>query len=327
MPGSPTAQIDLSRCQCGDPALLQALATPAMYRGAPRVVVHETHASWVFVAGERAYKVKKPVALGFLDYSTLELRHGACREEVRVNQDLAPGVYLGVRAIVPDRDGFRIVADGTSGAVEYVVEMRAFCERDTLAGLIEAGALTRGHVVAVARLLARFHRSAAVVDDWDAQRCSGCGDATSRSSSAQGDRPDGVLEAAERFGETFIAEHAADIHRRGRLGFARDGHGDLRCEHVLVAPTVRVVDRIEFDVGLRSGDVGWDLAFLAMDLEAERSPLGRPGADRRLFGPREWTRGVRAALVLRRVLGACPREGRVDRRRGAPGSRSLGAAT
>ena len=62
--------------------------------------MHETHASWVFVAGERAYKVKKPVALGFLDYSTLALRHGACREEVRVNAELAPGIYLGVRAIV-----------------------------------------------------------------------------------------------------------------------------------------------------------------------------------------------------------------------------------
>ena len=96
--------------QCGDPALLQALATPAMYPRCPRVAVHETHASWVFVAGERAYKVKKPLALGFLDYSTLALRHSACREEVRVNQELAPGIYLGVRAIVRSEDGFRIVA-------------------------------------------------------------------------------------------------------------------------------------------------------------------------------------------------------------------------
>lgn len=60
------------------------------------MVVHETHASWVFVAGARTYKIKKPLALGFLDYSSLASRHAACREEVRVNQDLAPGIYLGV---------------------------------------------------------------------------------------------------------------------------------------------------------------------------------------------------------------------------------------
>ena len=124
MPALPTAQIDPSRQQCGDPALLQALATPAMYPGVPRVAVHETHASWVFVAGEHAYKVKKPLALGFLDYSTLALRHSACREEVRVNQELAPGLYLGVRAIVRSEDGFRIVDEGAPDAVEYVVEMR-----------------------------------------------------------------------------------------------------------------------------------------------------------------------------------------------------------
>ena len=85
------------------------LADPATYGGVP-VVVHETHASWVFVAGERAYKIKKPVAFGFLDYSTLERRCTACAEEVRVNQELAPGIYLGVRAIVRSRDGVRVRA-------------------------------------------------------------------------------------------------------------------------------------------------------------------------------------------------------------------------
>src|SRR5271165_3531651 len=99
MPNSRTTHVNRSR-ESGDAALVRALASPATYPGHPRVDVHETHASWVFVAGDRAYKVKKPLALGFLDYSTLELRHSACREEVRVNQELAPGIYLGVRAIV-----------------------------------------------------------------------------------------------------------------------------------------------------------------------------------------------------------------------------------
>ena len=151
---------DLHRDE-GDPALLSALASGATYPGHPRVDLHETHASWVFVAGDRAYKVKKPLALGFLDYSTLELRHSACREEVRINQELAPGLYLGVRAIVKGNGGFRIVPDGAANAVEYAVEMCRFSEQDTFEGLIAAGALTPGHVAAAGRLLAEFHRSRA----------------------------------------------------------------------------------------------------------------------------------------------------------------------
>jgi aminoglycoside phosphotransferase family enzyme/predicted kinase len=268
MPTSPTAQIDPSRQQCGDPALLQALATPAMYRGAPQVVVHETHASWVFVAGERAYKIKKPLALGFLDYSTLALRHSACREEVRVNRELAPGLYLGVRAIVRTENGFRIVPDGSPDAVEYVVEMRSFSEDDTFAGLIAAGALTRADVTAAARLLASFHRSAAVVTDWDADRVLALWRRNVEELRHVGPPAGWHLDVAAGFGEAFVTAYAPEFRRRAQLGLARDGHGDLRCEHVLAGPTVRVVDRIEFDPSLRRSDIACDLAFLAMDLEA-----------------------------------------------------------
>jgi aminoglycoside phosphotransferase family enzyme len=90
-----------------DPKLLRALSSPAMYRGHLSVTVHETHASWVLVASDRAYKIKKPVAMGFLDYSTLGLRRAACHEEVRVNAPLAHGFYPGVLAIARSGDGFR----------------------------------------------------------------------------------------------------------------------------------------------------------------------------------------------------------------------------
>ncbi len=268
MPASPTTRIDRSPQQRGDPSLLRALATPAMYRGAPRVAVHETHASWVFVAGKRAYKIKKPLALGFLDYSTLELRHRACHEEVRVNQELAPGIYLGVRAIVRTADGFRIACDGAPDAVEYVVEMRSFSEDDTFAGLIAAGSLTRAQVAAAARLLAGFHRSADVVAGWDAERVLGLWQRNVAELQHVGPPAGWHVDVARGFGEAFVGAHASGFRRRAQLGLARDGHGDLRCEHVLAGPTVRVVDRIEFDPALRRADVACDLAFLAMDLEA-----------------------------------------------------------
>src|SRR5271166_4334168 len=117
-------------------ALLPTLEDASTYASSDPVEVHETHASWVFLVGERAFKLKKPLALGFLDYSTLARRHDACVEEVRVNRELAPGIYLGVRAIVETDTGFAFAPDGAPGAVDYLVEMRRFREADTLAGLI-----------------------------------------------------------------------------------------------------------------------------------------------------------------------------------------------
>ncbi|MGO9488341.1 MAG: AAA family ATPase [Solirubrobacteraceae bacterium] len=261
------AEIGTSQ-EAGNPALLQALATPAMYPGHPPVAVHETHASWVFVAGDRAYKVKKPLALGFLDYSTLALRHRACREEVRVNRALAPGLYLGVRAIVVSEGVFRIVGADAPDALEYVVEMRSFDERDTLAGLIVAGCLTNRDVAQTAGVLASFHRSAEVAADWDEHRVLAAWRRNVQELEEVGPPAGWRVEVPGGFGEAFVRAHAAELRERSRRGLGRDGHGDLRCEHVLARPCVRVVDRVEFDPALRRTDVACDLAFLTMDLEA-----------------------------------------------------------
>jgi aminoglycoside phosphotransferase family enzyme/predicted kinase len=251
-----------------DAALLATLASPHTYPGRPGVALHETHASWVFVAGDRAYKVKKPVALGFLDYRTLAQRHASCREEVRVNRELARDIYLGVRSIVPAEGGFRLARDGTPGAVEYAVEMRRFDEADSFAGLIAAGSLTRAEVIALARLLARFHRRAPVVRDWRPERVLAMWQKNLRELKRAPHPAEWPIDDLAGFADAFVRAHAAEIAHRAKLGLARDGHGDLRCEHVLSGPTIRVVDRIEFDPALRRTDVACDLAFLTMDLEA-----------------------------------------------------------
>jgi aminoglycoside phosphotransferase family enzyme/predicted kinase len=268
MAASSTVQVNPSWERYGDPAVLAALAQPAMYGGRPSVAVHETHASWVFVAGDHAYKVKKRVALDFLDYSTLALRRSACREEVRVNQELAADIYLGVRAIVKSQSGFRLTAEDAPGAVEYAVEMRSFRDQDTFSGLIAAGSLTSEHVAAAARLLAGFHRAAAVVGDSDPDRMLAVWRRNIDELQRLEHPADWRLDVAGSFGEAFVNAHEADLRQRESLGLVRDGHGDLRCEHVLSGPTVRVVDRIEFDPELRRTDIACDLAFLAMDLEA-----------------------------------------------------------
>ncbi|HEY5046311.1 MAG TPA: AAA family ATPase [Solirubrobacteraceae bacterium] len=278
MPISPTARIDNGRGQRGNPALLRALAESAMYRGHPPVAVHETHASWVFVAGDRAYKIKKPLALGFLDYSTLARRRDACREEVHINRELAPGLYLGVCAIIKTERGFRLAADGAAGAVEYAVEMQSFREQDTFAGLIASSSLTHADVAGAARVLADFHRSAETVADWSSDRVLAAWRKNVRELQTVSPPAEWRLDVVAGFGETFVKAHEPELRERAQLGFARDGHGDLRCEHVLVRPSIRVVDRIEFDPRLRRTDVACDLAFLAMDFET----LGQRWAAREL---------------------------------------------
>jgi len=250
-------------------SMLDALASPSMYPENPPVVVHETHASWVFLAGDRAYKVKKPLELGFLDYSTLARRHAACREEVDVNRDLAPDIYLGVLAILSTDAGFRLSEDGAPDAIEYAVEMVRFDEADTLAGLIQAGVLTHAIVAAVARRLADFHRAAPIVEDLGAERVLAAWRQNIAELRAIEHPEDWDLDAAAGFGEAFAASHEHELQRRALSGLVRVGHGDLRCEHVLCFPTVRVVDRIEFDPDLLRVDIARDLAFLAMDLEAQ----------------------------------------------------------
>ena len=249
--------------------LLTALADASTYGATEPVEVHETHASWVFLVGDRAFKLKKPLDLGFLDYSTPARRRIACVEEVRVNRELAQDIYLGVRAIVRADTRLTMTSEGASNAVDYVVEMRRFREADTLAGLIAAGGLSAAHIEAVARRLAAFHRGALVVAGGGAQEVLRMWLLNVRELAEAGRAPASSLDLSAGFAEAFVSVHSEEIERRRRAGLVRDGHGDLRCEHVLAVPSVRVVDRIEFDPTLRHTDIACDLAFLTMDLEAQ----------------------------------------------------------
>jgi len=273
------------------------------------VELRETHSAWVLLSGETALKVRKPVRYAFLDYSTLERRHAAAVEEVRVNETLAPGLYRGVRALV-ERDGRLTVGPyGASvDAVEYAVEMRRFDERRTMAALCADGNLCAAQVDTVARLLASFHAEAA--------RCDGGAEvlrARVRADVRELEALLGPLPALARYAHAALARNAAQLDARAEQGLCRDGHGDLRAEHVVFEQPPLIVDRIEFDPGLRRVDVGSDLAFLTMDLEdrgcawAARQLLagcrragGDPG-DGRLQGLFAWQRAlVRAKVALLR---------------------------
>jgi uncharacterized protein len=274
-----------------------ALCRPAAYPHHPaEVVVRETHISWVFLAGEFAYKLKKPLVLDFLDYGTAARRRDMCQEEVRLNRRLARDIYLGVRGVALHAERAELTAPDDPRAVDFVVEMRRYEERSTLASRLERGELHGGQLDAVAALLARFHRAAPPVPTAAAPVLA----AERRFEENLQELLDrveqraeiGRVQALERFAHAFITGHAEVLQQRAAAGFVREGHGDLRAEHVLIDGEVRIVDCVEFDPYLRQLDVADDLSFLVLDLvmlgtaqlgerlvSAYRSAGGDPGDD------------------------------------------------
>ena len=256
--------------------------------------LRETHISWVLLAGQTAYKFKKPVRLPFVDYGTLERRRGLCHEEVRLNQRLAPDVYRGVRAIVPAGGGaFRIADEDERGAVEYAVEMRRYDEEATLLRRLAAGTAGQIEVRAVGLRLAEFHASAAIPREPERTVAQLWAMLEENIASLRALTPTArrQIDDAERLAAVFLRGRHTELLARARAGLVRDGHGDLRAEHVVLERGIEVVDCVEFDPGLREQDVGLDLAFLAMDLarrderlawvlvSAYREAGGDPGDD------------------------------------------------
>ena len=305
-----------------------SLAVAAMREGsfysppAAAVEVRETHASVIFLAGDRAYKLKKPVRMPFLDYSTLERRRRLCEEEVRLNARFAPDVYLGVRAVT-DTDGrLALAAPDAPAAIEYVVVMRRIDEDATLERLVLRGAVDTALAERVGEAVADMHMRAgrAPAGYWSRDYL-----AARLRENFETTEPDvGVLldrltnDSVRRFSEAFLRGRAALLDRRAAAGMVRDVHGDLRAEHVVVEPAgLTVIDCVEFDDRLRRIDVAADLAFLTMDLErlgapalataAERAYVARTG-DRELHAVlpfyacyRAWVRAKVTALRLRQL--------------------------
>ncbi len=233
------------------------------------VQMRETHISRLFITAERAYKLKKPLVLDFLDYGTAERRRQMCAEEVRLNARLAPDVYMGVRSLRPAANGLELAGEDDPAAIDYAVEMHRYDEDQTLAAAAGRGEAGVADVSALGRRLAEFHDTCpsvslhhgalAVLDG--VQR-------NLRELIAQleepADRDRGF--ALGRFMEAFVASRADVLDQRARGDRVRDCHGDLRAEHVILRPQLSVVDCVEFDRSLRTLDVADDLAFLVMDL-------------------------------------------------------------
>ena len=253
-------------------ALLRAEAYPHPVTEPIRLV--ETHISWVLLTGEYAYKLKKPLRLSFLDYSTLERRHALCEEEVRLNRRHAPDLYLGVSTIGGSVSTPRV--DGGGPALEYAVRMRQFAAHDELIALLDSGAVTARDLEALGESLARLHQGAAPASSDAAY---GSPDAVQRitfDNFAELRRLPEALrwhDALQHLEQRLSSLHAARsslMRERREQRRVRECHGDLHCGNVVRwQGRLTPFDGIEFDPGLRFIDVVNDIAFLAMDL-AER---------------------------------------------------------
>ncbi|HJU84710.1 MAG TPA: hypothetical protein VJ600_10900 [Holophagaceae bacterium] len=261
----------------GFEAKLAFLRSAAPYEpGGPPPECIETHMSWLFLAGPRAYKLKKPVRYPILDFTTQEARAFFCREEVRLNGKLAPGVYLGVMALQWCEGRFQLLPETRLPApgrtVDWLVAMRRLPAGRMLPGLLAAGNVTPGEVEALAEVLAAFYATAAPVHLSPGEFVGRfrCELATSREVLLRPQfRLSRAADALSRFEEALLVHARLLEERASRLV---DGHGDLRPEHIcLVEPPV-VIDCVEFNPRLREVDPFQELAFLAMECELAGQP-------------------------------------------------------
>jgi len=253
--------------------LLEAMLRPGFYpHGSPAPEMKQTHISYIFIAGDYAYKIKKPVDFGFLDFTSLDKRHHYCLKELELNKRLAPDIYLEVLPVSRDEDGNYLLGS-EKNIVEYALKMRKLPEERMLKRLLAEGKADISLMDDVARKVASFHKKAATGGEID--KMGG---------------PETILRNhEENFAQTapyvdvIIQRHKYDfiksyIHKfldekkdlfQGRIAGQkiRDCHGDLHLEHICITDDVVIFDCIEFNERFRYEDVAAEVAFLSMDLD------------------------------------------------------------
>jgi aminoglycoside phosphotransferase family enzyme/predicted kinase len=251
---------------------VREMVNPRLYgRGVKKVRMLQTHTSWVFLTGGHAYKVKKPVNFGFLDYTDLSAREFFCREEFRLNQRLSPDIYLRVRPITETRGRLRL--DGRGRAIDWCLEMKELPQRAIMTEQLRQGRVTHEHLDEIARTIARFHA--------EAER--------GREISRYGSSEIVKLNWDENFAQTmefrgrtitypafdlikarvedFIRRRRGLFRRRREAGFVRKCHGDLHSRNVFINGGVHIFDCIEFNPRFSCSDTASEIAFMKMDLD------------------------------------------------------------
>ncbi|MBE9181291.1 AAA family ATPase [Oculatella sp. LEGE 06141] len=260
------------------PPLIQQMMQPEFYPHPVQTPIPliQTHVSYVFLTGDYAYKVKKAVNFGFLDYSTLEKRQHFCEEELRLNQRGAPALYLDVLPVTQQGEQFGL---GDGEPVEYVVRMRQFPQETLLTSMFDRGELTEDLLQDLAKAIAAFHLNATTNDyirtfgevpsirhDFD----------ENYEQTAQyigGPQTQQQFDETQAYTDRFFAEQETLFAERRQNNWIRECHGDLHLRNICYWENqLLLFDCIEFNEPFRFVDVIFDIAYIVMDLEARHRP-------------------------------------------------------
>jgi aminoglycoside phosphotransferase family enzyme/predicted kinase len=257
--------------------IFQAMARPDFYpHHVSTIEQRETHISKVFLTGEYAYKIKKPVYLEFLDFTTLGKRKHYCQQEVILNRRLTRGIYLDVVPITRENGKYHLAGPGET--VEYAVKMRQLPEKLSMRQLLHRGKLDKDCIQELARVLTRFYHESSTGDSINKIGAwptiwTNTEENFSQTEQFAGSLLDQhmfqIIRAATR---SFLTRRKPLFDRRVERGKIRDCHGDLRTGHIYFSDDIQIIDCIEFNDRFRYADITSDLAFLTMDLDFEGYP-------------------------------------------------------
>ena len=254
------------------PALVEALLEPEAYPHHPqKIELVQTQMSFLFLTGDYVYKVKKPVDLGYLDYTTLGKRHFFCHQELELNRRLCPDIYLEVVPVVRSEGQIRIGGKGKT--IEYAVKMRQLPRERMMDGLLPLGQVTEEMVVNVAEKLAAFHDKArtspdiSVYGQLEAIMTNAEENFTQTEKYIDISIPSSGYQRIKAYTDRFVKSNKSLFERRVEGGRIKDCHGDLHAAHICFSDGIHIYDCIEFNDRFRYADVASEIAFLAMDLD------------------------------------------------------------
>ncbi len=263
------------------PAYVKALLQPSIYPHKPASVeLVQTQMSFVFIAGEYTYKTKKPVNLGFLDYTTLDLRKKFCLKEIELNRRLCPEVYLDVVPITQLPEGFKL--GDCRNVIEYAVKMKTLARQRMMNVLLQLDQVTPDMLQMIALKLANFHAQANTGPDINSFGSLETIKTNTDENFSQTEKyidtiiPNHVYHSIRNWTDRFMLENRGVFNQRVIAGKIRDCHGDLHTAHICFADDLYIYDCIEFNDRFRYCDTVSEIAFLAMDIDRYgRADLGR----------------------------------------------------
>lgn len=291
--------------------IVTALLSPEAYPEKPaKVEMVQTQMSFAFLTDEHVYKVKKPVNLGYLDYTTLDKRQFYCQREVRLNRRLCPDVYLGMVPITRRKKEISIAGDGK--VIEYAVKMRRLPQDRMLDTLLSQNRVPPGAITDIARKLVGFHQKAesnAVISAFgslDIVIQNNKENFTQTEKYIDRVIPRPQFEHLKEYTQITMVTKKTPFRRRVAEGRIRDCHGDLHAAHICLEDGIQIYDCIEFNDRFRYCDVTSEIAFLAMDLDHHgRTDLSRAFVDAYLNMSRD--EEIRELLNFYKCYRACVR--------------------